>query len=290
MNYLSDAALGYEHHLALYRGLLTGNPANDDYFRGEAADLHMRVVIDGVSDLRIRAIQEGGEWSGELQAHLTYGVGRRTGDIWAALREILAVSPVTRAAPLSSDEAIKASTALNTTYINIRGVLDNFAWAMIEKAGGLSAVGLSHTNVDLFGTKFLAIEALGNLPQQLAPLKAWSGEVKDRRNPAAHRIPLAVVPALVTDDQAAEIQRLTADMLAPLRAGHLDAAGIEALAEHQANTRNKIDRIGIYRPLFAHMPSEGVTQLYPTVAEDVGRMVRAGRHVLEHLAASRSYE
>ena len=37
--------------------------------------------------------------------------------------------------------------------------------------------------------------------------------------------------------------------------------------------------------MFAHMPSEGAIPIYPTVAEDVGQMVRVGRIVLGHLGA-----
>ncbi len=283
--YLSDEALGHEHHLDQFRWMLTGNPANDDYFRAEAAEMHARVVIDGVQDLRARAIEEGSNWGGDLHAHLVYGVGRRAGDIWIAMRELVAICPVSRKAPLSSEQTARASMALNTIYINIRGILDNFAWAVIEQAGGLAAGNLSHSHVDLFGHRFSRVKAYGDLPHKLSAVAAWSVEVKERRNPAAHRIPLAVIPALLNEEQAAEARHLTAQMFAPLRSGGLTASDHEKLMEQHEALKAKIEGLGTYRPLFVHMPSEGTMPLYPTVAEDVGQMVRAGRVVLGHLGA-----
>lgn len=72
-------------------------------------------------------------------------------------------------------------------------------------------------------------------------------------------------------------------MFAPLRLAEVKPEDIAGLAAHQAAIRAKIEKIGVYRPLFAHLPSEGAIEIYPTVAEDVGQMVRAARIVLTHL-------
>lgn len=286
--YLSDEALAYERQLDNYRLMLNGHPENDGYFHSQAAEMHALVVIDAVQDLRMRAIEVGEVLSGEIHVHLVYGVGRRTGDIWDALRDLVSIAPPDRTAPLSLDQATRASRALNTIYINIRGTLDNVAWALIGQAGGLKAVKLNHTGVDLFGAKFLGVEAFGDLPARLAPFSSWYSDVKDRRNPAAHRIPLAVIPAQVDAAQADEIARLQAEMFAPLRKPDLKPEDLEALKAHQNATRARIEKIGVYRPLFAHLPSEGPIEIYPTVAEDVGQMIRVARVVLDHLRAAQS--
>ena len=156
------------------------------------------------------------------------------------------------------------------------------ACAAIERAGGVKSVRLSPTAIDLFGDKFSKVEAFGDLPHKLAPLLDWSNQLKSRRNPSAHRIPLAVIPAVLDQDQAETFKRLTAEMTAPPQ-GLPDHVEITHMAEQQVAVRRKIEALGVYWPMFAHMPSEGAIPIYPTVAEDVGQMVRAGRIVLGHL-------
>lgn len=61
----------------------------------------------------------------------------------------------------------------------------------------------------------------------------------------------------------------------------------ELLECHNA-LKLKIEKIGVYQPMFAHMPSDGTIPIYPMVAREVGQRTRAGSIVLDHLAAERA--
>lgn len=282
--FFGDEVLSYQHHHDQIRLNLIGILENDAYFLFQAAEMHALSVADAVSDLRVRSVIAGEGRQGEVRSHLVYGVSRRTGDIWSALRELVLLTPPNRTTPLSLEDTAVTSRGLNGIYINIRGTLDNLAWAAIEAAGGLAAVGLNHTSVDLFGRRFWAVEAFAELVAPLTPFKPWSEELKARRNPAAHRIPLAMISAEMDDGQTTEFRRLTAEMLAPLPPGPVSLEQMEVrMARHQA-IKSEIARLGVFRPLFAHMPSEGAMPVYPTVPQDVGQMVRVADVVLGYLA------
>lgn len=210
MIYLTNEQLRHDHHLDQYRWAMNGNEANDSYFRREATEMHTLLVIDAVSDLLVKAVQVGQAQGGGVHDHLVYGVARRAGDIRLAMREIVQTSPVGRTKPMVSEEVDVVSRALNTIYINIRGSLDNLAWAVIEKNGGLQTAGLNPAEVDLFGRKFRKIEAWKPLTEALADMADWTMELARLRNPAAHQIPLAVVPAAMDENEGAEYQRLHA--------------------------------------------------------------------------------
>ncbi|WP_312404699.1 hypothetical protein [Brevundimonas sp.] len=284
MIYLTNEQLSHAHHLDQYRWAMNGNEANDSYFRHEATEMHMLLVIDAVSDLLFKAVQVGQAQGGGVHDHLVYGVARRAGDIRLAMREIVQTSPVGRTKPMVSEEVDVASRALNTIYINIRGSLDNLAWAVIEKNGGLQKAGLNPAEVDLFGRKFRKIEAWKTLTEALSDMADWTQELARLRNPAAHQIPLAVVPAAMGEKDAAEFQRLHALLLAPLPEGPFDADTFRKKREETADIKRQMATLGEYIGDFAHRPKEGLNPIYPTVPNDVGQMVRAARIVLPVLA------
>lgn len=281
MNLLADDQLTHEKHLAQYLWAMNGNEANDGYFKRQAAEMHALVVADAVSDFLVKAVQVGQAKGGAVHDHLVYGVARRAGDIRVSLRDIISVSPPERTNPLTQNETDVVSRGLNTIYINLRGTLDNLAYAIIEKHGGLEAVGLKPLQVDLLGAKFLKNAKWEGLAAELSEFQPWASELAERRNPAAHRIPLSVIPAIMTEEQLAERHKLIREMIAPLPEGPIDFD--KKKAEHEA-IKTKIAKLGTYRPQFAHNPNDGVIDIYPTVAEDVGKTIRVARLVIKHIA------
>lgn len=63
---------------------------------------------------------------------------------------------------------------------------------------------------------------LGNL---IRLKSSWGRDLSNRRDPAAHRVPMYVPPAAVTPDEAAEMQRQGAIALAKAKSGDRDAIG-----------------------------------------------------------------
>ena len=287
LDYLSSEALSFRYHHRAISWALNGHSLNDDYFEKEALDTHALTVVDAVSDLRVRAIQSAHLFSSGARDHLLYGVGRRTGDIWGALRELIGICRVTRTSPLSLDEVDSASRALNSIYINVRGTLDNFAWAVVEEAGGLESAGLAPASVDIFGERFRRVVSFRRVVKEIDHLRPWALDLKERRNPAAHRIPLAVVPAELTAEEAEEYTRLTSIVFAEHFDKPLTLADVQLIREDQERRSRSVQTLGRFRPMFAHMPSEGFMPIYPTVPEDVGSMVQIGRIVLEIIGNGR---
>lgn len=101
---------------------------------------------------------------------------------------------------------------LNSYYINLRGCLDNLAWTLNYQLSIVPAneEGRGRRDCDLFGRKFLSsLEQLHpSLRDGLRPYENWASELKDLRDPAAHRVPMSVIGGLLTPERVAEINTL----------------------------------------------------------------------------------
>lgn len=278
--FLTDERLIHSTHLGEQRWNMSDNEESNSYFRNQAFENHMGVVIDAAGDLLVNAVVLGQTKGGGAHKHLVYGVARRAGDIRVSLRDIFRITPPDRTQSLDQNETDVVSRGLNTIYINVRGCLDNLAYAAVESHGGLDTLGLKPRHVDLWEARFLDSAAGAGLAAELGEFSPWVKDLAERRNPAAHRIPLSVIPTVVDVEQLAERQRLIRQMLAPLPDGEVDLD--KRREEHEA-IKAKIASIGTYSPQFAHDPLEGVIDIYPTVAEDVGTMIRIARMVLRHI-------
>ncbi len=122
-------------------------------------------------------------------------------------------------APLDFENASWLKLLLNSYYINLRGALDNMAWFLnyelelqeniIEEAGKGSSFGFT----DLFGKEFsLKLKGIKySLSEELEKHKDWYHDLKKYRDPAAHRIPLAFVQRVITENESAKLKKLISD-------------------------------------------------------------------------------
>jgi hypothetical protein len=118
--------------------------------------------------------------------------------------------------PLSSYLATRLTLLLNAYYLNLVGSLDNLAWALTYHQNLLT------TNVDendkkhrrfahLVGEKFLEAlqqKQLHQLVSGVKSLRDWYWEVREFRDPAAHRIPLLVPTAVFSETDVRQYQDL----------------------------------------------------------------------------------
>jgi hypothetical protein len=102
----------------------------------------------------------------------------------------------------------------------------------------------------------------------------WNVEVKSRRDPVAHRIPLYLPPAEVTDEEAKKINDLLDKQLAKTVAGQYEEAN---------RLSAQASAIGRFLPAFLHHPDSDVLPIYPTVPNDAGHLIKIGRAVLDTL-------
>jgi hypothetical protein len=155
---------------------------------------------------------------------------------------------IDREEPLDPYLATELSIHLNSYYTNLRGALDNLAWAATYELALLAQPDETEKNSRQFctleGKKFQkALETM--CPQMVAQLKAlgpWMTEIKRFRDPAAHRIPLTLVSAILTPDD----QRASAE----LNARAMEALEAEDLATW-ASLKGKANRLGKFIPILA---------------------------------------
>lgn len=175
---------------------------------------------------------------------------------------------------MSQEQSDAACRDLNAIYINVLGLLDNYAWTAVHQLGSPGTQAENPLAIGLFKPAFAADAALHALADIVRPLGGWEKEVKTRRNPAAHRMPLYVPPAALTPEDTVEYRRL--EGLIAQAFDSRDFAKVEALRESQR-------RVGILIPRFVHDPEGPVLDIYPTVPQDIGQVVRVGRLVQEFL-------
>lgn len=117
--------------------------------------------------------------------------------------------------PLDIYLATKLSLLINAYYLNLAGSLDNLAWAIAYHHSLWEPIDENdrkqRRNVQLMGREFLdaiSRKGLGNLNCLLCSLKDWYWEMREFRDPAAHRIPITVPPAVYSESDIEEMQRL----------------------------------------------------------------------------------
>ena len=120
--------------------------------------------------------------------------------------------------PLDPYMATALAVHLNAFYTNLSGGLDNLAWATTYECGLCTPVvedagkGTSRKFCDLFGRAFL--DALQVRRPRLAAFlvaeSSWHSELRQLRDPGAHRIPLGFALAILTKEEhqhAADLQK-----------------------------------------------------------------------------------
>ncbi len=172
---------------------------------------------------------------------------------------------------------------LNSYYVQMRGALDNLAWAVHYERSLFGAGDESDRKIQrrcyLFGPEF--IRALrGSAPTlavELAAKVPWADEFKALRDPVAHRVPLYAPPIVIeTQEEVEQFRRIDAERVTLVNAGDLKGA---------AEKLDEVRRVGTYRPWFA---TSGVDQVTPMsiperIAIDQANFLDACESVLRSL-------
>ena len=268
--------LDFEHHLAQYNRLFgEENRENATYARNRAIEMHNLHVHDALRDEQQKWLQLSGALADPEAKHFAlYGAGRRSGLLWTAYRGLLSTIQIDRTAPLSSDEVKAVSRDLNTLYINIVGTIDNCAWCLRHEMGSEAVKTLPNASVGLFSKRFIGDPAFSSLRSALEAYRSWYEELRKRRDPAAHRIPLSVPPAVLTPDDANRYRDIQRRIDETVAAGDYEAA--DELEESQA-------RLGQFLPMFLHHPREPIIPFYPTISQDLTYLTRVSQQVRDFL-------
>lgn len=126
----------------------------------------------------------------------------------------LASLPPNGSEALALHKVEEANAAINALYLNIRGSIDNGAWAVVHHYQLVPEPNESkyrHQRIaNLFAPEFL--KKLGKKDQELSTrletLAGWGRHLAKVRDPAAHRIPLAIPPSVVDETAVAAIEEI----------------------------------------------------------------------------------
>lgn len=110
--------------------------------------------------------------------------------------------------------ATELGTHVNGYYINLRGSLDNLAWALIFELALKSPADENNPKTrrycDLLGRDFLSDlkQKDANLAGVVEGRLGWGINLKEFRDPAAHRIPLYIPPGVMAGQDLDKFKRL----------------------------------------------------------------------------------
>jgi hypothetical protein len=271
--------LDYDQHYREYARLFgIVNQQSELYVSKRAQETHILHVHDALRDEFTASVGFAQGLSNLQARHFAlYGVGRRYGILWSAFRSILAAVPVDRTTPLTGDEGKAVSRDLNTIYINIVGVIDNYAWVIRHEMGSAAIRALPANRVGLFVKPYLKDPCFAPLAPRLKPFQAWFTELRSRRDPAAHQIPLYVPPTALDPEDLQSYQQIEAEIasLTPLQ----EFTRIDELNKEQ-------ERIGVFVSKFMHHPDEPLIPFYPTVPQDLAQLIRISSAVRQSFAVA----
>ncbi|WP_284775417.1 hypothetical protein [Agrobacterium sp. lyk4-40-TYG-31] len=251
--------------------LIKGNEQNNDYFLKEAQQNHIYGVNTALDELIMdAALLASTELKHDAENHLRYGVLRRLRMISTAFRRFQALVPPDRTVPLTLPQSDDVARYLNSIYIDILGLMDNYAWTLAHQLGNSDTLMAAKMQIGLFKRILARDPAIGAVIKEIRSFRDWEKEMKERRNPAAHRMPLYVPSAAFTPEDATTYSRL---------GGEASAALHEQNYERYKVLQEAQQRVGTFIARFLHDPSGPVHDIYPTVSSDIGNAVLIGRLV-----------
>ena len=140
---------------------------------------------------------------------------------------------------MDSYAVVDLNLLLNAYYLNLVGALDNLAWAITYERELLEEVNevdrACQRFCNLLGKSFRKRlkERRPSAVQTLGAADEWIRGIKQFRDPAAHRLPLTVIPQILLQDDVEEYQGLLSRAQEALEGGDFHE---HASLRHQSRT------------------------------------------------------
>jgi hypothetical protein len=265
--------LHYEPHWQRSRALFAINEQSNAetaaYAMHQAQHAHALAVFNPLRDWFHKAISLSEKLTdANARTFMKFGAGRRLSMTFHAYRHISVIADPTRTQPLKHEEQQDLSRDLNVLYMHTRGILDNFAWSLLHERHPDAAAGMHPMDVGLFSPKYRGkCSCFAEIEKQIDAHKDWNRDLKDRRDPVAHRIPLYIPPSQLNEREGETYRRLWERYGQEIAELRLDDAN---------DTMEQMDNIGRFVPRFLHDPSKAPIPIYPTVPEDMGHLIEIG--------------
>jgi hypothetical protein len=197
---------------------------------------------------------------------------RRLNIVVRCIDNIFELFPPNNDSQLSADQRNDLCINLHSFFINIAGILDNIAWVIAFEHGlYIDTKGnrkMNRGEIGLFGKSKLRKHIPYGLKKYLdqKEIKEWyTNYSKNFRDALAHRIPLYVPPAVLSEGEAREYQALDEQFQT------LDLSTSEGI-EEWGKILDAQKGLGIAQPFFTHSThiDEGGSTVYlhPQVLSD----------------------
>lgn len=216
--------------------------------------------------------------------HITSGFARRLLMIQSSRVRLRERATRGRTPPPSPYEIEELNVHINSYYINLRGCLGNIAWAMQHEfilIPDVTEASRNRQRINLFGKdSLLALEKRDTaLVEKIRTCSQWELELRELRDPVAHRVPLSLVGGILTDDKREEFEMLQKRAAAPLE----ELEGLSRSHFIQA-AYNLLQ----YVPLLQVTSTTGVTtrEIPEQVANDHANFLSVCEPALRHLWGS----
>lgn len=196
-----------------------------------------------------------------------YGVRTRCRMLLDSFGTLCYTIDVGREQPLGLEENYTCNQAINLIYLNIRGVLDNLACVFFyeKERHLLDKLNLRDLDKHLFNKKIHDNSNYKSFWEKIESFKDWYElELKKRRDPVAHKMPLYVIRQILNLAQKEKYDQHHTEFLNSYK--QRDCVGVGEAVD-------KLQNLGKFVPLFAHAPNE-VYKVYPTVTTDLGKMIQ----------------
>jgi len=163
-----------------------------------------------LADIQILLLREAECIADEpAKEHLKFGAARRIGVMRRSIENIFSLFPVDAKKPIGLDAVADTQINLHAFVINLYGIFDNLAWALVHLHGLLPKI-QDPRRVGIFVKHmkdFLPARILNFIQEET--MQKWRNDyLVNYRDALAHRIPLYIPPATFTDEEALQYQSL----------------------------------------------------------------------------------
>ena len=293
-----DEHLCFKHHLQPYidQGQIGKGAKSDRHWHHQAQYLHALSVCQGTQDFLTQELMQitGPTDSDKFYYFMIFGVARRYKSILTCLRTVISTIPPQRDEPMVAREVEEISRLLNLTYIDIRGVQDNFAWALAHLIGGKFVSEIRPSRFNLFCKEFTDLEPFAFLNDLKDHCAEWNATMKTMRDPIAHRIPLSIPPAFLNKKDQLERKNLerqwgeaSANVISLLQ-NEATSEKVSIAEAEQERLYIALQKVGKFSPNFGHDPSIGFKPIYPTLPEDLGMLLMLSRSICSKIPELRT--
>jgi hypothetical protein len=209
------------------------------------------------------------------------GLIRRLDTMICAIDLVFDILPPEKEDIPSTDDTVPATMLIQSFVINVQGCLDNLAWIWVFETGLKDRDGkeLQRRAVGLGDDGYWIVRKSFSKPFQkyLKLRKKWFKHVAEFRDSLAHRIPLYIMPFILSETNSKKYYRLEKEAF---------EAGLKGAYQAYDKLKAQQQKLGAYRPWMTHSPAEKAPAavFHQQLLQDFLTIDECANRILEELA------